>query len=40
MIRESDVDQMSSQEYENNEKEIMESIRNGKFIYDVSGSAR
>ena len=40
MIKESDVDQMSSQEYENNEKEIMESIRNGKFIYDVSGSAR
>ena len=40
MIKESDVDQMSSQEYEDNEKEIMESIRNGKFIYDVSGSAR
>jgi len=40
MIRESDVDQMSSQEYENNEKEIMEAIKTGKFIYDVSGSAR
>ena len=40
MIKESDVDQMSSQEYEDNEKEIMESIRSGKFIYDVSGSAR
>ena len=39
-IRESDVDQMSSQEYENNEKEIMEAIKTGKFIYDVSGSAR
>ena len=40
MIKESDVDQMSSQEYENNEKEIMEAIKTGKFIYDISGSAR
>jgi len=40
MIRESDVDKMSSQEYENNEKEIMEALQTGKFIYDVSGSAR
>lgn len=40
MIKESDVDKMSSQEYENNEKEIMEALQTGKFIYDVSGSAR
>ena len=39
-IRESDVEQMSSQEYEKNSEEIMEAIRSGKFIYDVSGSAR
>ena len=39
-IRESDVEQMSSQEYESNADKIMESIRTGKFIYDVSGSAR
>jgi len=31
---------MSSQEYESNADKIMESIRTGKFIYDVSGSAR
>ena len=40
MIKESDVDKMSSEEYENNEKEIMEALQNGKFIYDISGSAR
>ena len=39
-IRESDVEQMSSQEYENNSDQIMEAIRTGKFIYDISGSAR
>ena len=40
MIKESDVDQMSTYEYEKNSEEIMEAIRSGKFIYDVSGSAR
>jgi len=38
--RESDVQRMTAQEYEKHSDEIMESIRNGKFIYDVSGSAR
>ena len=38
--RESDVQRMTAQEYEKHSDEIMEAIRNGKFIYDVSGSAR
>jgi hypothetical protein len=39
-IKESDVQRMSSKEYERNSDEIMEAIRSGKFLYDVSGSAR
>ena len=39
-IRESDVQKMSAQEYEKYSDEIMESIRSGKFIYDLSGNAR
>ena len=39
-LKESDVQKMSAQEYEKNSDEIMEAIRSGKFIYDVSGSAR
>jgi hypothetical protein len=39
-IRESQVQKMSPQEYEKRSDEIMEAIRTGKFIYDVSGSAR
>jgi hypothetical protein len=31
---------MSTQEYESKSDEIMEAIRSGKFIYDVSGGAR
>jgi hypothetical protein len=31
---------MTAQEYEANADEIMESIRSGKFIYDISGGAR
>jgi hypothetical protein len=31
---------MSAQEYEKHSDEIMEAIRSGKFIYDLSGSAR
>ena len=31
---------MSPQEYEKRSDEIMEAIRSGKFIYDISGSAR
>ena len=39
-LKESDVQRMSPQEYEKNSDEIMEAIRSGKFVYDVSGSAR
>ena len=39
-MKESDVQRMSPQEYEKRSDEIMEAIRSGKFIYDVSGSAR
>ena len=38
--KESDVQRMSAKEYEKHSDDIMEAIRNGKFIYDVSGSAR
>jgi hypothetical protein len=31
---------MSDKEFEENEKLIMEAQRKGKFIYDVTGSAR
>ena len=40
MIKESDVNRMSAQEYEKNADTIMEAIRSGKFIYDLSGNAR
>ena len=39
-IKESDVNRMTTQEYEKAADEIAESIRTGKFIYDLSGSAR
>ena len=39
-LRESQVQKMSPQEYEKRSDEIMEAIRSGKFIYDISGSAR
>ena len=39
-IKESQVQKMSPQEYEKRSDEIMEAIRSGKFVYDVSGSAR
>ena len=38
--KESIVEKMSADEYEKNSDEIMESIRAGKFIYDISGEAR
>ena len=40
MIKESDVNKMSAQDYEKNADMIMEAIRSGKFIYDLSGNAR
>jgi hypothetical protein len=39
-LKESEVQRMSPQEYEKNSDQIMEAIRSGKFIYDISGSAR
>jgi hypothetical protein len=39
-ILESDVNKMSAQEYERRSDEIMEAIRTGNFVYDLSGNAR
>ena len=39
-LKESQVQKMSTQEYEKRSDEIMEAIRSGQFIYDISGSAR
>lgn len=39
-LRESQVQKMSTAEYEKRSEEVMEAIRTGKFVYDVSGSAR
>lgn len=39
-IKESDVSRMSSKEFEEKQDQINEAMRKGKFIYDVSGSAR
>ena len=40
MIKESDVQNMSAEDYEKNSDVIMEAIRSGNFVYDISGSAR
>lgn len=40
VITESQVSKMSAQEYERRSDEIMEAIRTGSFVYDLSGSAR
>jgi hypothetical protein len=39
-IKESTVQKMSAQQYEKNADKIMEAIRSGKFVYDISGNAR
>ena len=39
-ILESSVQKMSAQQYEKQADTIMEAIRSGNFVYDVSGSAR
>ena len=39
-LKESDVQRMTAKEYENQSDDIMEAIRQQKFIYDISGSAR
>jgi len=40
VFSESQVNQMSAQQYEAVSDEIMEAIRTGKFVYDMSGNAR
>ena len=40
MIKESTVQKMTAQQYEKNSDAVMEAIRSGKFIYDISGNAR
>ena len=37
---ESEVERMSAKDYEKNADAIMEAIRSGKFVYDLTGSAR
>jgi hypothetical protein len=39
-IKESSVQKMTAHQYEKNADAIMEAIRSGKFIYDISGNAR
>jgi len=39
-LRESQVNNMTAQQYEKEADNVMEAIRSGKFIYDISGSAR
>ncbi len=39
-LKESEVEKMSSREYEARQEEIVAAIKAGKFIYDLSGSAR
>ena len=39
-FKESQVEKMSPQEYEAKSEQIMEAIRSGNFIYDISGNAR
>lgn len=39
-FKESDVDRMSDKEYEKYENQILESMRSGTFIYDLTGGAR
>ena len=38
--RESQVDKMSNKDYAKNQEAIMEAMRTGKFVYDLSGAAR
>jgi hypothetical protein len=40
LIYESQVERMSSQEYERNQEAIVNAIKTGKFVYDKTGSAR
>mgnify|MGYP003129463519 CR=1 FL=1 len=39
-IRESDIAKMSDREFAENSDNINAALRSGKFVYDISGSAR
>lgn len=39
-FKESDVERMSDREYEKLEDQILEAMRSGNFIYDLTGAAR
>ena len=39
-IKESDVERMSTKEFEEREEEISKAMRDGKFVYDLTGGAR
>lgn len=39
-FRESQVEKMSEKEFEENQEAIFAAMRNGEFIYDISGAAR
>ena len=38
--KESQIERMSDKEYAKNQEAIMEAMRTGKFVYDLSGAAR
>ena len=38
--KESQIEKMSDKEYAKNQEGIMEAMRTGKFVYDLSGAAR
>tara|TARA_R100001082_G_scaffold84200_1_gene50881 strand:- start:3833 stop:4720 length:888 start_codon:yes stop_codon:yes gene_type:complete len=40
MIKESDVEKMTPKQYEANAESIQKAMQSGKFIYDLTGSAR
>jgi len=40
MIKESDVEKMTPKQYEANAEAIQKAMQSGKFIYDLTGSAR
>ena len=40
VFKESDVEKMNQREYEQRQEEIIAAIRNGKFVYDLTGAAR
>ena len=39
-ISESDVQAMTTKEYDDNKDAVMDAVRSGKFIYDISGANR